>query len=81
MVHGFNRRRNRRNILYVALLVTAYEFAVGSVGNLWLGWEVWDYSALPGNVLGQICPQFTCYWFMICLAFFSLIKYNKDMFF
>lgn len=64
-----------------ALIVTAYEFAVGSVVNLWLGWEVWDYSALPGNLLGQICPQFTGYWFMICLVFFSLIKYNKDMFF
>lgn len=29
------------------------------------GWRVWDYSHLPGNLLGQVCPQFTMLW---CLA-------------
>ncbi|MGN0658229.1 MAG: hypothetical protein ACI4LA_01350 [Emergencia sp.] len=59
-----------------ALIITMYEFAVGSIVNIWLGWEVWDYSSLPGNILGQICPRFTACWFVLCLAFFSLIKYN-----
>lgn len=63
-----------------ALIVTLYEFIVGVIVNLWLHWEVWDYSAKAGNVLGQICPQFTLYWFVICLAFFTLIKYNRLMF-
>ena len=59
-----------------AVIITAYEFSVGVVVNLWLHWDVWDYSARPGNVLGQICPLFTACWFVLCLAFFSLIKYN-----
>ena len=25
--------------------------------NLAFGWNVWNYSGLPGNLLGQICPQ------------------------
>ena len=57
-----------------ALIVTFYEFFVGVVVNLRLGWDVWDYSAMPGNVLGQICPAFTGIWFAICLAFFGTVK-------
>ena len=43
-------------------LVTAVEFAAGLILNIWLGLGIWDYSKLPGNVLGQICPQFTVAW-------------------
>ncbi len=60
-------------------------FAAALVGavivNVWFQWDVWDYSALPGNIMGQICPKYTAYWFLICLAFFSLIKYNRTIFF
>lgn len=64
-----------------AFIVTAYEFAVGCVVNLWLRWDVWDYSHLPGNILGQICPRFSACWFGLCLAFFALIKFNRVTFF
>lgn len=63
-----------------AVIVTFFEFSMGVVVNLWLQWDVWDYSALPGNILGQICPKYTAYWFVLCLAFFSLIKYNRGIF-
>lgn len=39
-----------------AVGITALEFLTGCVVNLWLGWGVWDYSGIPGNILGQICP-------------------------
>ena len=45
-----------------ALIATAAEFVTGCVVNLWLGWGVWDYSNTPGNIMGQICPQFTLLW-------------------
>ncbi len=45
-----------------ACIVTALEFLDGCVINLWLGWDVWDYSMFPGNILGQICPQFFILW-------------------
>ena len=43
--------------LCCAALVTAVELAAGLILNVWLGLGVWDYSNLPGNLLGQICPQ------------------------
>lgn len=64
-----------------ALTITLYEFFVGCVVNLWFRWNVWDYSNCPGNLLGQICPQFTLIWFGLCLAFFVFVKYNKSIFF
>ena len=64
-----------------AAIITLYEFTMGCVVNLWLKMEVWDYSNCPGNILGQICPQFSGCWFLLCLAFFSLVKYNKNIFF
>ena len=49
-------------------IITALEFLTGCVVNLWLGWDVWDYSGMPGNVLGQICPQFILMWVPVSLA-------------
>ena len=45
-----------------AVIVTALELCLGTVVNIILGWNVWDYSNMPGNFLGQICPQFTLAW-------------------
>lgn len=49
------------------IIATASEFVTGCVFNLWLGWHIWDYSGLPGNILGQICPQFTALWSIIVI--------------
>lgn len=61
-----------------AFIITLYEFCVGLIVNLWYGWNVWDYSLLPGNILGQICPLFTLIWFFLCmgLAFISKGLYS-----
>ena len=48
-----------------AAVVLAVEFLSGCVLNLWLGLGVWDYSGIPGNVLGQICPAFGLLWFLL----------------
>lgn len=50
-----------------ALTVTALEFLCGCIVNLYLGWDVWDYSKIPGNLLGQICPRYTLYWFFLSI--------------
>lgn len=55
-----------------ALGITAVEFVIGCVVNLWWGLDVWDYSALPGNVLGQICPLFTGLWCLLCIPAYGL---------
>jgi hypothetical protein len=47
-------------------VITGLEFLVGCLVNLALGWEVWDYSSLPMNLLGQICLPYTLLW--LCLS-------------
>lgn len=57
--------------------VTGAELAAGVVLNLWLGLDVWDYSGLPGNLLGQICPQFTAAWFVLCIVFIVIFDWLR----
>lgn len=49
-------------------VITVLEFMVGCVVNLWLGWNVWDYSGLMLNILGQVCLPFTILWVILSLA-------------
>lgn len=51
--------------LIAACGVTAIEFLFGLILNVWLGLHMWDYSNMPGNILGQICPEFTLLWFFL----------------
>lgn len=51
--------------LFGALIVTVCEFSTGCVVNLLLGWNVWDYSDIPLNLLGQICLPFCMMWFIL----------------
>lgn len=47
-----------RQVLRVEIFVLVSEFITGCIVNLWMKWNVWDYSNLPGNILGQTCWQF-----------------------
>ena len=51
-----------------AMIVTALELLVGLVVNRWLGWNVWDYSDMPGTLWGQVCPQFAAAWLVLSWA-------------
>ena len=54
-------------LLLGGTFITAAEFLCGLVYNVWLGMKVWDYSRLPMNIMGQICPMFFFIWVMISL--------------
>ena len=56
-----------KQILIGACLITVLEFLTGCIVNLLLGWEVWNYSDMPGNILGQICPQYFILWLPVSL--------------
>lgn len=57
-----------KQMLTGACIVTVLEFITGCIVNLWLGWDVWDYSSMPGNILGQICPRFFILWIFVSLG-------------
>lgn len=54
-----------RQMIQGSLIVTALEFVTGCIVNLWLKWDIWDYSNLPFNLLGQISLYFTLAWFFL----------------
>lgn len=68
-------------VLAGTALATVMEFATGCVVNLWLGWAVWDYSDMPGNLLGQICPQYTALWVPLTLVAILLDDFIRWRFF
>ncbi len=51
-----------------AVIITQLEWITGTVVNLHLHWNVWDYTGHPGNVAGQICPLFSFFWFLLSFA-------------
>ena len=48
-------------------IITTVEFVAGGIVNLRLHGQVWDYSSLPFNLLGQICPRFILMWFALSI--------------
>lgn len=60
--------------------ITALELAVGVVVNIVFRWNVWDYSQVPMNFLGQICLPFTLLWFIISMAAMYLCKKVRGIF-
>ena len=57
-----------KQMLIGACIVTFMEFISGYIINIKLGWQVWDYSNLPFNIMGQICLPFSIIWFFISLV-------------
>ena len=52
-----------------SIIITVIEFIVGCIINLWLGWNVWNYSSTPMNILGQVCVPYMFLWFLLsCVA-------------
>ena len=69
-------RLNGRPLIFKAALgalgITAVEFFFGVVFNIILGMGIWDYSGVPFNLLGQICPLFTLVWCGLGFVFLPL---------
>lgn len=54
-----------KQMLLGAIIITTLEFITGYIVNLKLGWNVWDYSNLPLNICGQVCPIFFIAWYYV----------------
>ena len=66
-----------RQIIRVTVFITAVELATGCIINLWLKWDVWDYSHVPFNVLGQICLPYMVLWMPLAAAGIILDDYLR----
>jgi uncharacterized membrane protein len=64
-----------------AVLITSLEFVVGLIVNVNLGWDIWDYSNVPFNFLGQICLPFSLLWYVLSIIVIFTDDYIRYIFF
>ena len=62
-------------------IITTLEFITGCIVNLWLGWDVWDYSQYKFNILGQISLCSSVGWYFLSFVGIVLDDYIRYWFF
>lgn len=76
------RRRPQDSLLRQCVagsgIITGLEFLTGCIVNLLLRWNVWDYSHMPFNILGQICLPFTVLWGCLTVPAAFLCRYLDE---
>lgn len=80
IVFGDVRMNIIAKCLFGMTVITCLEFAVGCIVNVILGWDVWDYSARPYNLGGQICAEFSAMWFLITIPVSILCVFLRRQF-
>lgn len=73
-----------RSLVFKAFLcavgITAVEIVFGIVFNIILKENIWDYSGIPLNLYGQICPLYTVLWGLLSLVFIPVAeRLNKSL--
>ncbi len=83
ILYAVNSRRTMtliKSCFIGAVIITSIEFTVGVFDNIIMRWNVWDYSDMPFNILGQICPHFSLYWFLLCIPSYYLCMFIRKRF-
>lgn len=61
-------------------IITSIEFSVGCIVNLLLHLNVWDYSSLRFQILGQVSLLFSALWFLLCVPVLLLCSWMDKKF-
>lgn len=62
-------------------IITVLELITGFVVNIWLGWNIWDYSESPFNLCGQISLFSSIGWVGLSLVGIVLDDFIRWKFF
>lgn len=57
-------------------IITSLEFLTGLIVNVYMKLEVWDYSNMKMNFMGQICLLYTELWALLglpCVYFYGML--------
>ncbi len=63
------------------LVITTLELIFGLILNVRLGLNVWDYSNLKFNLMGQICLKYSVLWFFLSLPAIIFYDYLRHWLF
>ena len=70
-----------KQALIGAVVVTGFEFVSGCIVNLWLKWNVWDYSNMKFNILGQVSLIYSIMWYFLSGVAILIDDWIRWMFF
>ncbi|MBU5311109.1 putative ABC transporter permease [Tissierella carlieri] len=59
------------------LIITVLELVFGLILNVGMGLDIWDYSNLKFNFMGQICLKYSMLWFFLSLPTIILYDYIR----
>ncbi|MCQ4921702.1 putative ABC transporter permease [Tissierella carlieri] len=59
------------------LIITVLELVFGLILNVGMGLDIWDYSNLKFNFMGQICLKYSILWFFLSLPTIILYDYIR----
>lgn len=62
-----------------AILITSLEFISGSIVNVGLKLNVWDYSHKRYQLYGQVCLTYSILWGLLCLPVALLVQAIHDV--
>lgn len=65
----------QRILLFVlmSLVMTLIEYIAGLIFIKGMKVKLWDYSGIPGNIQGIICPRFSFFWAVLSAIYYFLI--------
>ena len=84
VIHILNDQRRQGGSLVLLVLISAFfitccELLAGEILNKRLEMHIWNYSEMPLNFDGVICPYYTLFWALLSFAAFildELIRYR-----
>ena len=65
-------------MLLGSVIVTIIEFVTGYIINIKLDLNIWDYSNLKFNILGQVSLLFSILWFFLSYIVIKLDDYIRN---
>lgn len=82
LIYRFRLRHPEKSLWKKCLvssgIITALEFLAGIIVNLILHWNVWDYSSVPMNLLGQICLPFSVMWCVLSIPALGICRWFQE---
>ena len=67
-------------VILCGILITLIELLVGLLVNRLLSWNVWDYSRVPFNLMGQISLPYALLWLLLSAALLPLCRLLNGVF-
>lgn len=68
-------------LILCGVSLTCIEFLSGCIFNICLKKDIWDYSQIKGNILGQICPIYTLYWSILSIPAILYAQFIRTLFY